>query len=318
MRLLAAAAALIVVASSAAAPAKLPGATAFTACAGAGPYWPTETLAVDGSTAWVACKEQSRVVRFDMRNGKTTGSVALDGQPIAVLAAFGSIWALDGSGSLYRIDRTTGKLAEQVATRAITAYNLWAGAGSLWVVDDSTGEVVRIAPGGSHAVKTIEVGDGAADMVFAGTSAWVVNHRDRGLVHIDTRTNRATRITTLKAEVPERMALLGGNLWITGRGTDLLKVNPATGAIRGTYDVGASGIDVVAGGGALWVPSRSAAVDPTGFPTMEALRRVSTGGKVATVAKAGGRLDVHGLASDGKSLWLADNTSGALYRVPLR
>jgi hypothetical protein len=51
---------------------------------------------------------------------------------------------------------------------------------------------------------------------------------------------------------------------------------------------------------------------------MEALRRVTPDGAMTTVARARGRLDVHGLASAGPSLWLADNTGGFLYRVPLR
>ena len=115
---------------------------------------------------------------------------------------------------------------------------------------------------------------------------------------------------------PERMVFLGGKLWITGRGADLMRVDPATGAVEATYEIGASGIDVVAAGGALWVPARSAAVDRSGFPTMEALRRVSTTGTVTTVARARGRLDVHGLVAAGGAVWLADNTNGVLYRVP--
>ena len=66
-----------------------------------------------------------------------------------------------------------------------------------------------------------------------------------------------------------------GSLWITGRGTDLLKVNPADGSVTGTIEIGASGIDVAADGDDLWVPTRSAAVDQSGFPTMDALKRVS-------------------------------------------
>jgi hypothetical protein len=34
------------------------------------------------------------------------------------------------------------------------------------------------------------------------------------------------------------------------------------------------------------------------------------------VATPTGRLDVNGLATDGDSVWLADNTNGILYRVP--
>ena len=55
---------------------------------------------------------------------------------------------------------------------------------------------------------------------------------------------------------------------------------------------------------------------PTGFPTMEALRRVSVSTRhVTTAATAGGRLDVHGLQAGGGFVWIADNRSGFVYRV---
>jgi hypothetical protein len=113
------------------------------------------------------------------------------------------------------------------------------------------------------------------------------------------------------------MAMLAGKLWITGRGADLLEVSPATGAVEATIETGAGGIDVIAAGGALWVPSRSAAVDPTGLPTMETIRRVDPATRTATVvARPTSRLDVHGLAAGGGSVWIADNRSGLLYRLP--
>jgi hypothetical protein len=64
------------------------------------------------------------------------------------------------------------------------------------------------------------------------------------------------------------------------------------------------------------VPARSDAVDQSGFPTMEALRRVAPDGAVSVVGKVTGRVDVHGLVSVGGVVWLADNTNGVLYRVP--
>jgi hypothetical protein len=112
------------------------------------------------------------------------------------------------------------------------------------------------------------------------------------------------------------MVWSGGRLWITGRGTDLLEVDPADGSVVRTIEIGASGIDVAADGDSLWVPTRSDAVDATGFPTMEALKRVSaSSGAVATVVRAVGRVDVHGLAVGRGAVWLADNTNGRLYAV---
>ena len=304
-------------ASTGAASGRLPGSTAYRTSAAAGPYWPTMTLAISGSTAWVACKERSVVVKVDTRTGKVARAVRLGSPVIAVATGLGSVWALEG-GTLVRIAPGSGRVLKRIELGAGAAYNVWTGAGSVWVVDDSAGLVLRIAPGPGRVTARIQVGDGPADLVFRGPTAWVVNHRDRGLVRLDTRTNRPTRVATLPGDAPERIAYLAGSLWITGRGTDLLKVDPDSGAVGQQVDVGASGIDVVAAGGALWVPSRSAAVDPTGFPTMEALRRVTPDGAVTTVARARGRLDVHGLVSGGPWLWLADNTGGVLYRVPLR
>ena len=67
--------------------------------------------------------------------------------------------------------------------------------------------------------------------------------------------------------------------------------------------------------GALWVPVRTPAVDRAGLPTMTALRRLTADGSVRTVATARGRVDVHGLAAGLGSVWIADNTSGLLYRL---
>jgi hypothetical protein len=125
------------------------------------------------------------------------------------------------------------------------------------------------------------------------------------------------RLATLGSDnaAAERIAFLGGSLWVTGRGVSLLEVDPGTGGTRRTIDVDGTGIDIVAAAGSLWVPVRTLEVDQTGFPTMTALRRVSTSGAVTTAATASGRVDVHGLAAGNGAIWLADNTQGVLYRV---
>jgi hypothetical protein len=298
----------------------LPGARSIKVCDAAGPFWPTMTLALQGKTAWVACKTQSRVIRVDAASGKTTKSVRLSGPAIAVAAGFGSIWALDSGGTLYRLNPGKAKVTKRIALNVAAAYNIWIGGGSLWVAADQGASVVRVSPQSNRVVARIEAGDGPASMAFDGGTAWVVNHRDTTIDRIDLATNESSPLTTLggaNERAPERMTFARGSLWVTGRGTDLLKVNPATGAVEQTIEIGASGIDLVAAGDDLWIPTRSDAVDPTGFPTMEALRRVSaSSGAVTTVSRPTARLDVHGLAAAGGAVWIADNRRGRLYRVP--
>jgi len=237
---------------------------------------------------------------------------------VAVSLENGSVWAVDSGGTLYRIDPARARVSKRIETGAVAAYNVWIGAGSVWVADDQGASVIRVSPAKNRVVADIQVGDGPADMAFDGARAWVVTHRGNGLYRIDTATNRPTRLASVGGgnAATERIAFLGGSLWLTGRGVQLLQVDPGTGSIRQTIDIGGTGIDVVAAAGSLWVPVRTPEVDQAGFPTMTALRRVTQGGAVSTPATASGRVDVHGLAAGKGAVWMADNTQGALYRVP--
>ncbi len=304
--------------SEAAEARRIPGARAVRACAGAGPYWPTMTLVLQGNVAWVACKEQSRLVRIGLARGRRTASVRLGGPVIAVAVGFGSVWALDTSSTLYRLNPRTARVTRRIRLGATAPYNIWIGGGSVWVADDQGARIMRVSPSTNRVAARIGVGDGPSDMVFAGARAWALNHRDNTLFRIDLATNTATHLAVLGdgSAAAERVAILGGSLWVTGRGLPLLEVDPETGATRRTIEIDATGIDLVAAAGALWVPVRSPAVDARGFPTMTAVRRVSTSGTVSTAATARGRVDVHGLAAGRGAVWLADNSDGFLYRIP--
>jgi DNA-binding beta-propeller fold protein YncE len=312
---LVAALALAAVLSAGAAAGRIPQAKSFRTCVAAGPYWPTMSLAITGTSAWVGCKEQRRLVRVDLRSGRTVGTIPLDGAAIAVASGGGALWALDDLQTLYRIDPARARIVTRIALGTAAAYNIWTGAGSVWVADDQGAQVVRVSPTRNTVTARIPVGDGPADIAFAGGRALVVDHRDRTLFAIDLEGNRSKKLATLGGDAPERLAVLGGSLWVTGRGTQLFQVDPATGRTRRTIDIRGTGIDIVAAAGALWIPVRTATVDTTGFPTMTALRRVTTGGRVTTRATASGRVDVHGLAAAPAAVWLADTTGGALYRV---
>jgi len=296
---------------------RIPQAHAVRACAGAGPYWPTMTLALQGRSAWVACKERARVVRLSLPAGRKTATVGLDGQVIAVAVGFGSVWALDTASTLYRINPRKASVTNRIQLGATAAYNIWIGAGAVWVADDQGAAILRVSPSSDKVVARISVGDGPADMVFRGSQAWVVTHRDNTVFRIDATSNAPMRIGSVPGSdaAAERLALLGDALWITGRGVSLVEMDPATGAVRRTVDVGGTGIDVVTAAGSLWVPVRNAVVDRSGFPTMTAVRRVAIDGTVRTVATARGRVDVHGFAAGLGSVWIADNTSGLLYRL---
>ena len=244
--------------------------------------------------------------------------MTLDAPVIAVAAGLGSIWALDSGSTLYRLDSGRARVTRgsgSVRTRRTTSGS---AAGSVWVADDQGATRAAGLPGEQPRRRPHRGRDGPADMVFAGTRAWLLTHRDNTLYRIDTTSNEATLLSTLGGDdaAAERLALLGGRLWVTGRGVPLLEVDPETGATGGRSTSAARGSTSSRRPASLWIPTRTAEVDRTGFPTMAALRRVTPAGAVSTAATAQGRVDVHGLAAGKGSIWLADNTQGLLYRVP--
>jgi hypothetical protein len=101
------------------------------ACAGAGAYRPTMTLAVSGSAVWVACKEQGRILRIALPRGRKTASVRVDGPVIAVAAGLGAVWALDTGATLYRIDARTARIRRRIRLDAAAPYNVWIGGGAV-------------------------------------------------------------------------------------------------------------------------------------------------------------------------------------------
>jgi hypothetical protein len=252
-------------------------------------------------------------------DGQEDKSARLSAAAIAVRSGFGSIWALDEGGRLYRLNARTGKIAKRISVGVRAAYNIWVGGGSVWVADDQGAQVIRVSPRSNRVIAHVAVGDGPASMAFDGGSAWVINHRDTTVHRIDLATNRSNVLTTLGGDgAPERMVWLHDSLWITGRGTALLQVRTADGSIQRTIEIGGSGIDLVAVGDDLWIPTRSVEVDPSGFPTMDALKRVSSSSaEVSTVAQPARRFDVHGLTSANGAVWIADNRRGYVYRIPI-
>jgi virginiamycin B lyase len=293
----------------------LPTADAFPICGGVDSPLPQYAAALDGANLWVACRDDSEFRRIDTASGETRAVLAAPGaQPYSIAVGGGAVWAATRTPAVSRVDTATGR-GTQLAFDGASPY-LWFAAGSLWVAVDDRNMLVRIDPATRRVLAQIPVGNGAAGFVTDGQRAWVVNHRDRTLDRIDLATNRVTRLTTLPGDAPERMTLAAGSLWITGRGTDLMRVDPETGAVQAVVEIGAGGIDVAAAGGRVWAAAAGAEDDHTGFPVLARLIAVdpATNTVVETLVPTG-RLTIDGVATDGRTIWIADVAAGRLFRL---
>ena len=237
----------------------------------------------------------------------------VSGDLYAIAAGAGAVWATQHGPSALRIDAASGTLRTSIPV-GDSAYVFFAG-GSVWVADDLKKTLVRFDPGTGRS-DSLSVGDGTSALVTDGSHAWITNHRDATLERIDLATNTVKRLSKLPGDAPERMVSLAGSLWVTGRGTDLLRVDPDTGAVLATIEVGAGAIDLQQAGGLVWVFAPSAADDRRGTPFAERVLEVDPGSnRIVRTIRTKGQVVVTGLASDGTSVWLADSTNGHLYRI---
>jgi DNA-binding beta-propeller fold protein YncE len=293
----------------------LPTADAFASCGGERDFLPQYSVALEGSNVWVGCRGLGQLRRFDAATGNTTAIISGGGSPPHSLAAGGgAVWTVGRGPVLTRVDAASGKAAQDTIV-GDSAY-LWFAAGSVWVADDAASKLLRVDPATRRVQARIDTGSGTSAFVTDGTRAWFTNHRDATLDRLDLATNAVTHLGKLPGEAPERMTLLGGSLWVTGRGTDLLRVNPDTGAVQATIEIGTGGIDVAAAGGRIWVANASDADDRQGLPVMEHLYAVDPAtNRIAETLTPTARLVVDGVASDGTTLWIADVSGGRLYRV---
>ena len=186
-------------AGAAGGPGRLPGVPAFKTCAAAGPFWPTETLAVSGDDRLARVQGGEPVVKLDLAHRKALRSIRIGAPVIAVALGYGSVWALDSNGTLTRISPATGRVVERIdyhrrpRLQRLDRRGLRLGRGRpgrrgrAHLAGDEPGRRARCRRrrAGRHGFRR---GVGVGDLPPRHT-----------LFRIDTRTNAPTKLATLPA-----------------------------------------------------------------------------------------------------------------------
>jgi streptogramin lyase len=307
--------ATVTVAPAAPVASVLPGATATRVCATDRIPVPQYALSFGLDALWVACRAQHRLLRVDPATGEVRGLVPTGfTEPYAIAAGEGAVWAVERGSSVHRFPPARG--ASTPFTVGESAY-LWTAAGSVWVADDVSSELVRWDPAARRVVAEISTGSGTSALVVSGSRGWFLDHRDATLQALDVEANTARVLARLPGDAPERLVVAFGSLWVTGRGTDLLRVDPTTGAMLATIDVGAGAIDLVASAESIWVFAPTGADDLRGWPQLERLLRVDPASNaIVETIRPTARVMVTGVANVGGTAWLSDVMEGRLYRLP--
>src|SRR5215218_8290321 len=253
------------------APPPLAGAQVAPACRTSAIPYPQNALTAAAGSLWLACRDRLRVERRSPA-GTLLATVRTPGfRPWAVASAGGGIWVVDRDQPvLLRISESTNNVVKRVRLPEAPIY-VWGAGDAVWLAFDGSGAVARVATATSRVGARVFVGDGPSGFA-TGASTWVLSHRDGALVRFDgPRPKPLARQAEDDRRTPERMARAGDSLWITGRGLDLVRVDPATGAERGATEIGAAGIDVLAVGRRLAAISATDAGARRGDPIVAAV-----------------------------------------------
>lgn len=186
-----------------------------------------------------------------------------------VVLAFGSVWMVDPSGRVARVDPATGKVLARIPV-GTDAGAITAGAGSVWVASPLDDTVSQIDP--TNAVTTIRVGHGPSGIAVGAGAAWVTDRYDDTVQRIDPNTSSV--VTTIHVGLsPEAVAVADGAVWVADShdGT-ITRINPAKDAVVSTIPVGGDPTAVAAVGGRPWITVSASALSLAAKPSREVAR----------------------------------------------
>lgn len=219
---------------------------------------------------------------------RTLGFAALGALVVAALAAV-PFWRLASSdpaslvaapGSVAVIDPSRGRVIDVVPVAAGLASVAY-GHGSVWAASADDGTVTRIDPQTRRSVKAIGIGKPCVDLAIGADAVWIANGSAGTLTRVDPVSNTVAKTIDLSGPDPvvshsvQAVAVGQGWVWAVAGPGLLHRLDPTTGELDGSYQLGGAGLSIATGLGSVWVGTvneRVLRLDPrTGRVTARAL-----------------------------------------------
>jgi len=102
------------------------------------PFGQPGDMTILGSTAWISDWSASQIVGVDLAAGRVTRTLHVgdwQDEPVSMTSGAGSLWVLDFSGPLLRIDPASGAITRRFPVRGLGA-DIAYGDGFIWVITD--------------------------------------------------------------------------------------------------------------------------------------------------------------------------------------
>jgi DNA-binding beta-propeller fold protein YncE/predicted Ser/Thr protein kinase len=231
---------------------------------------PTDVVAGDGGSAWVALGSTASVSRVSAddvagRPIQALGDGVACGSPAGRVAVGGGfVWYACEFADLGRVDPKTGSsgvaigyeagLLESASPVPPEFTDVAFGFDRVWLVNSSANSVVEIDT--SRVVREITVGRRPVAIATGEGALWVACFGDDAVWRIDIpgpgRPVTPTRIPV--GDGPSAVAVGEGGVWVVNRNKGTVsRVDPERNEVAETITIGNGLRDVAAGGGAVWV-----------------------------------------------------------------
>jgi len=222
----------------------------------------TRHLTAGDDAVWVLDREAGVITRVDATTNATGSPVAIGTSPCAdPLVAFKSVWvAVCGGPALARLDLEAAKPAELLTATIRGVGAMATGAGSVWIIADSKGAILRVDPDTNRAVADLPVPGGAHALAFTDNALWVAGTTAATVTRINGHTNVAQKPIAVGTG-PLAIAVGEGGVWVLNTGdATVSRIAPDSGKVVTTIRLGVAtaGGAIAAGEGGVWISAPDA------------------------------------------------------------
>ena len=217
-------------------------------------------MVATATDVWVTGNGPSVLARIDPSTNAIGAQTPMDGSPCGIaLGPDGRLWiALLTVGRVVAIDPASGDVTATVDDLGAQLWDLKAGFGSIWVVDRSSRELLRVDPATATIAARIPIGRSGSGLAITTDAVWVVDDVEATALRIEPERNAVTATTELRR----------GSSWFANDDRALLVANRLDGSISpidprdgapGTPIVGSkSPLDGAVGGERAYIPDGKA------------------------------------------------------------
>jgi YVTN family beta-propeller protein len=190
------------------------------------------------------------------------GSVPVEEPCGGMTSGFNSLWVASCKwNQLVRIDPETRVVIAKIDAPIVGYESTLAEAeGSIWVMTDTVGTLLRVDPKSNSVEDSIQVRPNSFGVVGGFGAVWVSNtgpydSKDGSVQRIDPITGRI--VATIPVGPSPLFLTAGeGSVWVVNQGDGTVsRIDPVSNVVIATIPVGVEGIggDIAVGGGAVWV-----------------------------------------------------------------